>query len=262
MITSKANPKAKQIRALRLKKERLESGLFLAEGIAHVAAALDAHASIEYICYAPDLLQSQFARALIERESAGGLPCFAMAAEVFEAVAEKDNPAGIIAVARQPRRTLAHLLPTEFQWGVALSSPQDPGNVGAILRTLDAVGAHGLILLDNAVDVYHPGAVRASMGAIFRLPTANATTAQFGQWAIAHGYHILGASAHAETDYLAAQYRRPLILLLGSEREGLTAEQVALCHQQVRLPMHGKVSSLNLSVAAGVLLYAALRQLG
>jgi len=143
-----------------------------------------------------------------------------------------------------------------------LVAPQDPGNVGSILRTIDAVGAGGLLLLDSGVDAYHPTAVRASMGAIFWYPVVSATFAAFAAWVKQHAYHVLGTSARGPSDYTTADYTRPLVLLMGSEREGLSSEQAAICQQVVRLPMLGRASSLNLSVATGVMLYAMLEKMG
>jgi TrmH family RNA methyltransferase len=262
MITSHANPKIKQARALRQRKEREAAGLYLVEGLFHIGEALAAGAGVEYICYAPDLLEGDFARRLVEQASADGIPCWATSAEVLAAVAEKENPQGVVAVVRQRHIPLETLAPHNFSWGVAAVAPQDPGNVGAILRTIDAVGAHGLILLDSSVDPYHPTAVRASMGALFWHPVVMARFDEWAAWARGHGYHVIGSSAHGETDYRTVACERPLVLLLGSEREGLSPEQMAVCERVIRLPMHGRVSSLNLAVAAGVLLYGILERLG
>lgn len=262
MITSHANPKIKQARALRQRKERDATGLYLVEGLFHIGEALAAGAGIEYICYAPDLLEGDFAHRLIEQASADGVPCWATTTDIFAALAEKENPQGVLAVVRQRRAPLESLTPPVFPWGVAVVAPQDPGNVGAILRTIDAVGAGGLILLEGGVDPYHPTAVRASMGALFWHPVVIAHFDEWTTWACRHGYHIIGSSAHGDVDYRAvAAYKRPLILLLGSEREGLSPEQMAACEQVIRLPMHGRVSSLNLAVAAGILLYGILERL-
>src|SRR5574341_829130 len=259
MLTSPSNPKIKQVRALRQRKRRDEAGLFVVEGIHHVGEAAASGAVVEYICYAPELLESKFARELIERQSAHGGPCLGVSAETFASIAEKENPQGILAVVRRQRRTLAELRPENFGWGVALVAPQDPGNVGTILRTIDAVGASGLLLLDSSVDPYHPSAVRASMGALFWYPIARASFDDFTRWAVQGGYTIYGTSAHAATGYRDVQsYPRPLILVLGSERQGLSAEQAAVCHHMLRLPMLGRGSSLNLAVTAGVMLYAML----
>lgn len=266
LITSRANPKIKQARALRQRKEREATGLFLVEGITHVAAALEAGAAIEYLCYAPDLLTSPFAKDLIAQAAARNIPCYSVTTDIFESLAEKDNPAGLIAIAHKPtaspstslRTSLQSLVSSHQSLHVALVSPQDPGNIGAILRTMDAVGASGLLLLDGGADPYHPNAVRASMGALFSIPIVSTTFVEFIEWARRDGFHLIGTSARGTADYRAADYKRPLILLLGSEQKGLSPEQMAACDQTVRLPMRGKVSSLNLAVAAGVMLYEIL----
>ena len=260
-ITSSSNPRIKQVRALRQRKERDAAGLFVVEGIHHLGEAVAAGAPVEYVCYSPDLLVSTFARELVEQQTARGVPCFAVAADVFTSLAEKENPQGIVAVVRRPRRRLADLTPGNFAWGVALVAPQDPGNIGAVLRSLDAVGASGLLLLDGGADPYHPSAVRASMGALFWLPVASATFDEFARWAKHHGYHVYGTSARGSVDYGSVPaYARPAILLIGSEQKGLSPEQAAVCEQLIRLPMRGRVSSLNLAVAAGVMLYAMREQ--
>jgi TrmH family RNA methyltransferase len=262
LITSPSNPKIKQARALRQRKQRDTTGLFLVEGLFHIGEALAARAAIEYLCYAPELLDSGFARQLIDRAVAEDIACYETTADILTSIAEKENPQGMIAVARQRRLKLADLIPQNFPWGVAIVAPQDPGNVGTILRTIDAVGASGLILLDSGVDPYHPTAVRASLGSIFWYPIVSASFAEWSQWAQRQGYHIYGTSANGSVDYREVEaYEQPLIVLLGSEREGLSREQAAVCQQLVRLPMRGHVSSLNLAVAAGVMLYAVLDRL-
>ena len=175
LITSPSNPKIKQARALRQRKQRDVTGLFLVEGLFHIGEALAAQAAIDSLFYAPDLLNSDFARQLIDRALAGGIACYETSADVFASLAEKENPQGVIAVVRQRRARLADLTPQNFPWGVAIVAPQDPGNVGTILRTIDAVGASGLILLDSSVDPYHPTAVRASLGSIFWYPIVSAS---------------------------------------------------------------------------------------
>lgn len=258
VIASRTNPKIKQMRALRQRKERDATGLFVVEGIAHVAAAIEARAQVEYVGYAPELLTSTFARELIERESARGLPCYPIASDVFESLSEKDNPAGIVAVVHRQPYSLKDLTPEVVGFGVALVSPQDPGNIGTILRTMDAVGASGLILLDGGADAYHPNAVRASMGALFSKRVVSATFGEFARWARQGAYHVVGTSAHASVSYRAAQYQFPLILLMGSEQKGLSAEQRSICEVVAQMPMLGQVSSLNLAVATGVMLYEIL----
>jgi TrmH family RNA methyltransferase len=256
-ITSKSNPKIKEVRALKERKARAESGLFVVEGIRHVAEALEAGAPVEYLVYAPELLTSPFGRELVDKQRAKRLPVHSVTEQVFATLSERENPTGLLAVVRQQRRKLAELNPADLGWGVAVVAPQDPGNVGTIVRTIDAAGANGLLLLDSGVDPYHPTAVRASLGSLFWVPIATASFAEFAAWAKQHAYHVYGTSAHGATDYLPGPaYQRPAILLLGGEREGLTAEQQAMCELVVRLPMRGRATSLNLAVAAGVMMYS------
>lgn len=258
-ITSRSNPKIKQLRALSQRKARQQARLFLVEGIRHVGEAVEAGANIDAIFYAPERLKSEYALDLIAGQTSQGVACYPVSEDVFESFAEKDNPQGILAVVQQKQWFLDDLEPKEFPWGVALVSPQDPGNLGTILRTIDAVGASGLILLESSLDIYHPGVVRASMGTLFWYPVVQASFTEFRDWGARNGYHIYGSSARAECDYRAARpYHAPRILLLGSEREGLTDDQRHACERIVRLPMVGHASSLNLSVAAGVLLYAMI----
>ncbi len=275
-INSRDNPKVKQVRALHQRKERDASGLFLVEGIRHVgecAAASETSLStaeviepkarwLEYLCFCPELLTSDFALQLIEEQAQLGVPCYSLPAGLFASLAEKENPQGILAVARQRFYSLDDLNGSNFSWGVALVAPQDPGNIGAILRTIDAVGASGLLLLDSSADPYHPNAVRASMGAIFWHPVACASFSEFSRWAKANLYTLVGTSAHGSQDYRGVEYYpKPLILLMGSEREGLTGEQKAACDVLARMPMQGRASSLNLAVAAGIMLYSMLEKL-
>lgn len=259
LISSRANPKIKAIRSLRSRKARSESGTFLVEGIRHVGEAMEAGARIEALYYAPDLVNSSFALELIQHQVQSGTPCYPVAREIFESVAEKENPQGILAVVKQPLCPLNDLTRDNFPWGVAILSPQDPGNLGAIMRTIDAVGASGMILLEGGVDPFHPSAVRASMGTLFWQKIVSTSFIEFSSWVRGAGYHVYGSSAHAALDYRQLkEYRQPCILLLGSEREGLTSEQAELCEFLVRLPMLGRATSLNLAVAAGILLYAMM----
>jgi TrmH family RNA methyltransferase len=267
--TSRNNPKIKQVhRLLSQRKQRQSSGLFVVEGIRHVGEACAAHAGIEYICYAPDLLTSDFANQLVQEQLTLGIPCLAVEKGTFTDLAGKDNPQGILAVVRQPRLQLDSLEVEHFKWGVALLAPQDPGNIGSILRTIDAVGASGLLLLDDpsnsqfSTDPYHPSSVRASMGSIFWYPIVATTFAAFVQWARLNAYHIYGTSARSSLDYRSIEKPElPLILLMGSEREGLTSSQSAVCDQMLRIPMQGRVTSLNLATATGVMLYSILSKM-
>jgi TrmH family RNA methyltransferase len=255
-ITSLSNPKIKQARTLQKRKGRQKSQLFLVEGIHHLGAAAESGAQIEYVLYAPDHLTSTYANELIASWRAQSVPCYAASLEVLASLTTKEGSQGILAVVRQQLVDLESLTRKNFPWGVALVNPQDPGNVGAILRTINAAGASGLVLLDGGVDVYHPTAVRASMGALFWHPVVTATSDHFLAWAKREGFTLYGSSAHGDMDYRTAHhFAQPAILLLGNERTGLPEEIKARCETTFRLPMAGRVTSLNLAVAAGILLY-------
>jgi len=256
LITSHSNLLVKQIRSLRQRKGRAETDLFLVEGIHHVGQVVEAGWAIETLLYAPDQLTSDFARKLVQEQSGLGIRCVAVTPELFSTLTEKDNPQGILAVVSQRHLGLQDIHPELFHFGAALVSPQDPGNVGTILRSLDAAGADGLFLLDGGVDPYHPSSVRASMGTIFWKPLLQASFDDFVEWARRNGYQLVGSSAHAQVDYRAFKHGgQRTILVLGNEQKGLSPEQMAACDVTVSMPMKGRVSSLNLAVAAGILLY-------
>ena len=256
LITSLSNPLIKEARSLQQKKARNESGLFLVEGIHHVGEAIEAGWEVETILYAPGLLTSSFARELISQHASGSQP---VSAQVMESLAGKENPQGIIAIVRQKEIQFSDL--ESVKVAVALVSPQDPGNVGTILRTLDAVDGDALFLLDSpeknesSVELYHPTVVRASMGTIFWKPVIQSSFDDFVRWARQAGYQLIGTSTRGEVDYQTLIPKTPWMLVLGNEQKGLSPEQMKACDLTVSMPMKGRVSSLNLAVAAGVLLY-------
>jgi TrmH family RNA methyltransferase len=258
LITSLSNPLVKRVRSLHHKKARQQSGHFLVEGIHPVGEAVEAGWEVDTILYAPELLTSTFARELIARLGTRSQP---VSAPVMESLTDKDNPQGILAVIGEKQIELSDLKHSSapgaqsIRYAVALVSPQDPGNVGTILRTLDAVGADALFLLDGGVELYHPTVIRSSMGTIFWKPVIEASFEEFVAWARQGSYQLIGTSSRGEVDYQTLVPQSPWILLLGSEQKGLSIEQANACDVAVSMPMKGRVSSLNLAVAAGVLLY-------
>jgi TrmH family RNA methyltransferase len=181
-------------------------------------------------------------------------------AEVFRSLSAKEGPQGIGGVIRQRWLPLADADPEEGLCWVALDAVQDPGNLGTVLRTSDAVGAAGVILLGQTTDPHDPGALRASMGAVFTQRLVRAGFDQLLSWKDAHGCSLVGTSDAADAEYREVSYGPRLILLMGSERQGLSREQQAQCDLVVRIPMAGKSDSLNLAVASGVMLYEIFHQ--
>ena len=240
-------------------KPASETGLFLIEGIHHVGEAIQAGWNIETLIYSPELLTSEFGLSQVSDLSHRGIRCVGLTGDLFAILAGKDNPQGILAIAHQRIQTLENLSLHPFTWGVACVAPQDPGNVGTILRTLDAVGADGLFILDGGVELYHPSLIRASMGTLFWKPVVQVSFNAFVGWAHEHDVQLVGSSAHAIIDYRTLKRDgRTTILLLGNEQKGLTQDQIAACDVVVSVPMKGRGSSLNLAVATGILLYALM----
>ena len=254
-ITSAASAQIKRIRALRERKARAQTGSFFVEGIRAVAAALDAGYQAEHLIVAPELLGSDFARETVAAAERRGAPVLEVSSTVFETISRKDGPQGLALVARQRWVDLPTLTPGSSSVYVALVEPQDPGNLGSILRTCDAVGASGLILVGASADPYDPSALRASTGAAFTVALSRASWAELTSWTHRTGLHIVGASGDAPTTYRSATYRKPLLLLLGSEREGLSPAHRSVCDTLVHIPMRGSVDSLNLAVATSLVLY-------
>jgi len=260
-VTSRSNPTIKAIRALRTRKEREARGLFVVEGIRLVAEALHLHAPVETLIVAPGLLHRHpFGREVVAAQPGLRVPMLEVSDDVFASLSRKDGPQGLAAVVRQRWDQLADTDPGEALAWVALEAIQDPGNLGSILRTADAVGAGGSILVGPTVDPHDPTAVRASMGAIFAQRLIRADIGELSTWAQRHDLHVIGTSDSAATVYTQITYHRPTLLLMGSEREGLSPALQSLASEMVRIPMLGRGDSLNLAVATSLVLYEMLNR--
>jgi TrmH family RNA methyltransferase len=249
-------------RRLKSRKERRETGLYIAEGIRPVMAALQANAGIVVVLYAPDLLRgSEHGHAALDIARSRHIPCQRLTSQEFESLATRERPQGIACVGRQAWSSLDDLLVTESGGPlVALYEPQDPGNLGTILRCCDATGCAGVILIGNATDPWHPWALRAAMGATFASRLAQCDTTSFAQWVQANRLPVIGTSDRGSVDFATATYPSPFVLLMGSERQGLPADLEEVAETIVRIPMAGCVDSLNLAVATALVLYEARRQ--
>ena len=259
-ITSTSNPRIKQIRKLKSHKERMQSGSFFIEGLRIVGEAFEQKAQFEYLVYAPGLLTSEFGQKIVAYFKENDLDVLETSDEVFRSISSKDGPQGIAAVLSWKLKSLADLNLEKGDLWVALDSIQDPGNLGTILRTCDAVGGKGLILLDQSTDPYSLAATRASMGALFSQEIVIADFITFKEWRRNNPVAVVATSDVAELDYHQYSYPDPMILLMGSEREGLHQQYYELCDAVVRIPMVGKSDSLNLAVASGVSLYEIFNQ--
>ncbi len=257
MITSTQNALIKRIRRLQQKKHRLREGAFFVEGLRVVLMALEEGAPVETIVWCDALLRSDIGRNALTLN----IPSVEVSETVFRAATDRDTPSGLGAIIAFASAELTSLpiLPNSVY--VALENVADPGNLGTIIRTIDAAGADGVILVGDTTDPTHSTAVKASMGALFAVPFAlapsvNAVTA----WARAGGLQVVATSAKASLTVWDAPLQTPLVWLLGSERHGLSSEGMDSAEIRVSIPMHGVSSSLNLAVATGLLLYETQRR--
>lgn len=260
MITSSSNPNIKQIRKLRERKERDQTRLYYIEGIRIVVEAIQQKAKLEKLVFAPQLLSSDLGRKLLEEQAQCGVPVIEVTAGVFEKFSLKERPQGIAAICKQRWVNLDEVELKDGEVYVALESIQDPGNLGTIMRTNDAVCCKGLILLGYATDPFNPTAIRASMGAIFSQELIKTTMHKFLEWKKKNNIPIVGTSGSAVRDYQDFTYPPTMILFMGSERMGLQKQHLRICDSMVKIPMAGRSDSLNLGVAAAVVLYEIFNQ--
>jgi TrmH family RNA methyltransferase len=181
-------------------------------------------------------------------------------ADVFLSLVTREVAGGLVAVARQRWVRLSELPVYPHSFWVALDAVQYPGNLGTVLRTANAVGSQGVILLDNTTEPYDPASVRASLGAVFSQQLVQTSFLEFVVWKRKQGCRLIGTSPGAAADYRQVSYEQPFVLLMGCEREGLRAEQQAFCDEVVRIPMMPNCDSLNLAVSTSVVLYEAYQQ--
>ncbi len=259
-ITSFSNLKIKQIRKLAQKKYRRETGLFFVEGLRTVGEALQTGAAIETLIVAPALLVSEFGQSLFAQAQEKHVAYIEVSKEIFESITRKEAAQGIAAVVHQGWKNLDDIIIIRKDLWIALDSVADPGNLGTIIRTADAVECNGVILLGQSTDPYDPTAVKASMGALFSQDLIRTDWEAFLQWRKDQNLTLIGTSDRAEMDYQAMNYQHPLILLMGSERHGLAEEMQATCDNIVRIPMAGRTDSLNLAAASAVMLYEIFNQ--
>jgi TrmH family RNA methyltransferase len=258
LISSAANPVVKRMRLLGDRKHRRREGAFVVEGVQPVWQAVEAGARIEVLVVAPGLLGDSPAARMVAGQEQAGVRVARVTSDLFARVSGRDGPSGLAAIVRARVPGLATLAVTPDSVFAALHEIGNPGNLGTIVRTANAAGAAGVILVGPSADPFDPAAVKASMGALFTVPVAHAESApDFFAWAAGSGVTVVTTSARAPLSFWDARYPRPLALLLGAEGTGLPAEVLAAGDLAVRIPMTGTAESLNLAVAAGLLLYQA-----
>ena len=259
-ITGFSNPLVKQVRGLRDKKNRRAAGLFLAEGLRILTEALDAGIPPKMLWHAPEGGAHPLVQKLARETEATGGEVFVTSTDILSKLSGKDNPGAVIGVYPEMLTPLTALdRATSGIWLVA-ERLRDPGNLGTILRTGDAVGAGGLILIDDCTDPFSVEAVRASMGAIFTQKVATARWPEFVSWLRSAPGQLVGTSLNTDNDYQDPRYEAPTFLLIGNESQGLPEAYEKECDLLVKMPMMGKADSLNAAMATAVITYEVLNQ--
>ena len=256
LITSLTNDTVKAVRALHMRKERETTGLFLAEGLKFIGEALDQGRTPRTLLVGMEARPHPLLdRARAETVAAGG-EVVVVTHPILEKISRRENPQTVLAVFDQAFIPLSALQPRSASCWVALEQVRDPGNLGTIIRTADAAGCGGVILIDDCVDPFSVEAVRATMGSIFAVTVTRTTREEFLAWRAAWPGSVVGTRLDGSTDYRATPYRHPTLVLMGNEQAGLTDALAAACDVNVKIPMRGRADSLNLAIATGVMVYA------
>jgi RNA methyltransferase, TrmH family len=258
-ITSPANPRIKQLVALRRRRARDESGVTLVEGRAEIELALVAGVRPRSLYYCP-ALQDRDRTDLADRARGVGADVVLVSRPVFEKVSYREGPDGWLAVVPAVETSLAHLSLGPRALVLVCAGLEKPGNLGAILRTADAAGVAAVIAADPVADWGNPNVVRASKGTIFSVPVASATSEAVLAWIAAHGLQIVAATPDATRLVTDVDLTGPTVLAVGAEQAGLPADWLKRADIRVRIPMLGRADSLNVSASAAIIIYEAVRQ--
>ena len=259
-ITSLTNPIIKDIRALALKKFRDQQNAFMAEGLKLVIDALDLGWTIKTLIFSKSQRGNQTVEKVAARSVASGALVLEVSEKVLGAITRRDNPQMVVGVFEQKWLPLKEIRPAEGEVWIALDRVRDPGNLGTIIRTADAVGAKGVILVGETTDPFSLETVRATMGSIFAVPVTRATQEAFLAWrrdfqGLLVGTHLKGAVDYRSVDFSG----KPVLLLMGNEQQGLPDALAQSCDRLLRIPQAGRADSLNLAVATGVMLFEIRR---
>ncbi|TBF59647.1 TrmH family RNA methyltransferase [Rhizobium leguminosarum] len=261
-VTSLANPIIKDIKALTNKKTREESGTFLAEGLKLVIDAIELGWAIRTLVYAKAAKGKPLVEQMAAKTVASGGLVLEVSEKVIASITRRDNPQMVVGIFEQRWRPLKGIRLSEGETWVALDRVRDPGNLGTIIRTADAAGASGIILLGETTDPFSLETVRATMGSVFAVPLARATPEEFIAWRKSAGVSVVATHLAGAVDYRTIDYRKkPVVLLMGNEQSGLPEQLAREADALARIPQQGRADSLNLAVATAVMLFEARRHL-
>jgi TrmH family RNA methyltransferase len=259
-ITSLQNPRLKDLVRLQKRPYRDERGVVVVEGYREVKRMLDNGRRPLALFFAPAFYQGVNEPEIVRRCAEAGAELFECSADAFRKVAYRDRPEGLIALTPQVHRRLDELALPDRPLVVVAQAIEKPGNLGSLLRSADAAGAHAVIVCDRCTDIHNPNVVRSSIGTLFSVPVVEAASEETLAWLRARGVRVVAASPHAEREYTECDMTRGIAIVVGTEKFGLSDRWLSAADERVRIPMLGQIDSLNVAAATTLLLYEAVRQ--
>ncbi len=257
-ISSLTNDKVKLINSLYHRKYRRNLNLFVAEGVRICKEALENNWEIKYLLFNKENKDNLAISDLVYDSTSSGGDTIAVSSQILSKLSHKDNPQNVLGVFVQKWHHLP--ITTDNKCFVALENVRDPGNLGAILRTMDGMGASECVLLNECTDPFSYESVRASMGAIFNINIIASNLEEFLKWKSDKNISLIGTSLKKASNYTKANWKAPFVLAMGNEKNGLSDELINNCDQLIKIPMLGKSDSLNLAVSTGIILYESIRK--
>ncbi|MBF6595874.1 MAG: RNA methyltransferase [Thermaceae bacterium] len=258
-ITSTHNPRIKAVAQLKERKGREQAGRFLIEGAREIARALAAEVRLETVLISDSPLSLEERQVYANLARVERLEILEVSESAMKKLSSRENPANLIAVGQIPNHSLAASEPSKNALILVAVGLEKPGNLGAVLRSADAAGASA-VLVAGGVDLYNPQVIRNSTGAVFSLPTVAASEEEVLLWLRQHHIPLVVSTPHTDTLFWQADLRGRVAIAVGPEHQGLSQEWLEAAQTKVRIPMQGQTDSLNVSVAAALLLYEAARQ--
>lgn len=259
-ITSAKNQKVRDAIKLTDRRQRDLTGLMLIEGVKELVLAIKGGVSINRLFYCEDLFKGSEQDIILKAAAAQSVELIPVSTHVFEKMAYREDSFGVIAVAKQPIKTLSDIPLKKSPLIIVVEGVEKPGNLGAILRSADAAGVDCVIVSGKSTDIYNPNVVRASIGTVFTVPVLKTTVSESIDWLKEKGIKTIATTPHAEVEYFDADLGGPCAIVMGSEHEGLSESWLSIADLHVRIPMMGQADSLNLAMSTTIMLYEAVRQ--
>ncbi|WP_299190065.1 RNA methyltransferase [uncultured Aquimarina sp.] len=260
-ITSIQNPKIKFLNQLKEKSRiRKKENRFFIEGRREISLSISGGYKIEHIYYCPSIISSEEVIEILKKTNTQ-IDLFEITLEIYQKLSHRSTTEGIIAIAKCKEISLQHLvLETKNPLILVAESPEKPGNIGALLRTADAAKVDAVLIANPRTDIYNPNIIRSSVGCVFTNNVATGSTSEIISFLTAQGIDIYGAALQSSENYYIQDYTKPTAIVVGTEDKGLTDEWLNNTTQNIKIPMSGVIDSMNVSVAAGILIFEAKRQ--